>query len=137
MMAISFPPLIAHAIASDRMVLLSGPVMIFPALRSQMNCSFGTPSTSGSSGFSRTSMHVSATTGNSLSNSAGCKPALRVARQRAVIGIYDGFEQAHRSRVAWLLPRLSALRTKVEPLIQLRAARGTKGFGSFRSGGCG
>ncbi len=50
--------------------------MIFPALRSQMNWLSGTPSTSGSSGFSRTSMHVSATTGSSLAKSAGCKPAL-------------------------------------------------------------
>ena len=35
------PPLIAQASASERMVLLSGPVMMLPALRSQMNCSAG------------------------------------------------------------------------------------------------
>ena len=43
-------------------------------------------------------MHVSATIGSSLSKSAGCRPALRIARHRAVIGIYDGLEQAHSSQ---------------------------------------
>ena len=43
-------------------------------------------------------MHVSATTGSSLSNSAGCSPALLITRHRAVIGVYDGFEQAHESQ---------------------------------------
>jgi hypothetical protein len=76
MIAISLPPLTTQASANDRIVLLSGPVMMFPALRSQMNCSLGTPSTSGSRLLSRTSMHVSATTGSSLSNSDGWTPAL-------------------------------------------------------------
>jgi hypothetical protein len=37
MMAISLPPLTAHASDNERIVLLSGPVITLPALRSQMN----------------------------------------------------------------------------------------------------
>ena len=39
MMTISRPPFTAQASASERMVLLVGLVMMFPALRSQMNLS--------------------------------------------------------------------------------------------------
>ena len=76
MMAISLPPFTAHASASERMVLLNGPVMMLPALRSQMNCSAGNASAFGNSAFNRGSMHVSAMTGSSSAKSAGCRPAL-------------------------------------------------------------
>ena len=76
MMAISLPPLTAHASASDRMVLLNGPVMMLPALRSQMNCSAGNASAFGKIAFNRGSTHVSAMTGSSSSKSAGCRPAV-------------------------------------------------------------
>ena len=76
MMAISRPPLTAQASASDRMVLLNGPVMMLPALRSQMKSSAGNASAFGKKAFSRGSMHVSAMTGSASANSAGCRPAL-------------------------------------------------------------
>src|SRR6266480_7926817 len=74
-MAISLPPLTAQASASERMVLLSGPVMMLPALRSQMNCSSGTPSISGTSRFRRGSMQVNATRGSESENSGVFKVA--------------------------------------------------------------
>jgi hypothetical protein len=52
-MAISRPPFTAHASASERIVLLNGLVMMLPALRNQMNCSPGKPSTFGKSAFKR------------------------------------------------------------------------------------
>ena len=57
-------PFTAHASDNDRIVLLVGPVMMLPALRSQMNLSSGTPSRSGMSLLSRASMHVSAASGS-------------------------------------------------------------------------
>src|SRR6266536_802011 len=77
--AISLPPLTAQASVSERIVLLSGPVMILPALRSEMNCSSGTPSISGMSRFRRGSMHVSATMGSASANSAGFNAAFAPA----------------------------------------------------------
>ena len=70
MIAISRPPLTTHASASERTVLLSGPVMRLPALRSQMNDSSGNPSARGTSAFSRGSMHVSTMAGSASANSA-------------------------------------------------------------------
>src|SRR5438034_2425570 len=75
MRAISLPPLTAQARASERTVLLSGPVMMFPALRSQMNCSSGSPSISGISRFRRGSMQVSATSGSASANSDAFRSA--------------------------------------------------------------
>src|SRR5438093_4731427 len=75
MTAISLPPFTAQAMASERIVLLSGPVMMLPALRSQMNCSPGRARTFGNNALSRGSMHVSATTGSSSSKSPGWTPA--------------------------------------------------------------
>src|SRR5437867_7629827 len=73
--AISLPPLTAQARASERMVLLSGPVMMLPAFRSQMNWFSGTPSAPGIKELSRGSIQVSATMGSSSAKSAGCNPA--------------------------------------------------------------
>ena len=70
------PPLIEHASARERIVLLVGLVMMLPALRSQMNCSSGSPNTSGMSGLRRGSMQVSATTGSESTKSFGCNPAV-------------------------------------------------------------
>ena len=79
MRAISLPPLTAQASASERSVLLSGPVMMLPALRSQMNCSSGTPSISGISRFRRGSMQVRATSGKESAKSDASKFALALA----------------------------------------------------------
>src|SRR5262249_20605780 len=69
-------PFTAQASASERIVLLVELVITLPALRSQINCSSGIPSTSGNNGFKRGSMQLKATSGNSDSNSAVCNPAL-------------------------------------------------------------
>ena len=66
MMAISRPPLTAQASAMERSVLLSVPVIMLPALRSQMKCSSGKPRTPGKKRLKRGSMQVRAMSGNSL-----------------------------------------------------------------------
>ena len=76
-------------------MLLSGPVMMFPALRSQMNCSFGHPQHLGQQ---RIEPHVNAGQRHHRQLALELRrvqPGALVTGHRAVIGIYDGFEQAH------------------------------------------
>ena len=96
MMAISLPPLMAQASASDRMVLLNGPVMMLPALRSQMNCSLGNASTFGEK---RVQARVNARQRDDrqrVRKVRRMQARCGVARQRAVIRINDGFKKAHK-----------------------------------------
>ena len=89
MMAISLPPLTTQARASERIVLLSGPVMMLPAFRSQMNWSLGIPITSGSSGFRSSGVWVTGSSSRSRTRRAQAHfvlrrealYSLRVARQ--------------------------------------------------------
>src|SRR5437879_5131530 len=108
-MAISLPPLTAQARASERMELLSGPVMMLPAFRSQMNWLSGTPSAPGINVLSRGSMHVSATMGSSSAKSAGCTPAL-----------------ASPARARWLASITASKRRMVEVSLRDRILRCAK-----------
>src|SRR5439155_1803756 len=113
-MAISLPPLTAQASASERRVLLSGPVMRLPALRSQMNCSSGTPSISGISRFRRGSMQVNATSG---SESANCG-VFKFAFVPPATARWFASTMASSRRIRLLLSRRFALRPPDEKVDQ-------------------
>ncbi len=119
MIAISLPPLTAHASASERMVLLNGLVMMLPALRSQMNSSAGSASAFGKKAFRRGSMHVSATTGNSSAKLRRMQSGAGITGDRAVIRVNDGFKEAHKIILSFV-PALRRL-DNVPPLLQTLA----------------
>ena len=75
-------------------VLLIGPEMMLPALRSQMNCSAGSASAFGKKALSRGSMHVSAMTGNASANPPDADRRSRPGH-RPVVRVNDGFKEAH------------------------------------------
>ena len=92
MMAISRPPLMAQASASERMVLLNGPVMMLPALRSQMKYSSGRPRTPGKKRFRR---GVNAGQGDDrqfVGEIGDMDAGGAVAGNRAMVGIENGIK---------------------------------------------
>ncbi len=96
-MAISRPPLTAHASASERMVLVNGPVMMLPALRSQMNSSAGNASAFGKK---RVQARVNARQRDDrqrVREIRRMQTGTRVTGHRPVIRVNDGFKKAHKS----------------------------------------
>ena len=95
-MAISRPPLTAHASASERMVLLNGPVMMLPALRSQMNSSAGSASAFGKKGVQARVNARQRDDRQRVRELRRMQPGAGVTGHRPVVRVNDGFEEAHK-----------------------------------------